>query len=313
MDQQLFREVRTWMYRNARPLELALWRCRFEGGDAGAVVAALAHYQNEDGGFGHALEPDCWNPQSSPYQTLCALNILREIGFADKAHPLFQGILRYLESGADSADYGWRFSIPSNDACPRAPWWSYDEQANRVESIGLTAALCAFVLTEMDQRSPIYPRAKTWALALIPLLEQDGELGEMGLGGLAALLPALEQTGQPLPYAALYQRLGQRANAAIARDPAQWSQYLPRPSRFIQSPASPLYPKNAEVMALELQYLLDTRAQGGVWPISWSWFDLADRYAAEFAVSENWWKARQAIDTVALLSAFGKIDLPPAL
>lgn len=65
-------------------------------------------------------------------------------------------------------------------------------------------------------------------------------------------------------------------------------------------------------MALELQYLLDTRAQDGVWPICWSWFDPADRYAAEFALSENWWKARQAIDTVALLSAFGKIDLPLA-
>jgi len=65
------------------------------------VLTALSVYQNADGGFGHALETDSWNPNSVPIQTWVATEILREIGFADKTRPIIQGILRYLDSGED--------------------------------------------------------------------------------------------------------------------------------------------------------------------------------------------------------------------
>ena len=83
-----FDEIRLWVYRNARQLELALWQYEFENGSADAVLSALAFYQNQDGGFGNALEPDCWNPNSSPYTTLCAIEILKKIDFADPATQL---------------------------------------------------------------------------------------------------------------------------------------------------------------------------------------------------------------------------------
>ncbi|MFA6693930.1 MAG: hypothetical protein WCS44_03750, partial [Bacillota bacterium] len=66
---EIYLKARNFVYRNARPLDLALWKYHFEAGGSDAVVEALSHYQNLDGGFGHALEPDCWNPNSSPIQT----------------------------------------------------------------------------------------------------------------------------------------------------------------------------------------------------------------------------------------------------
>lgn len=63
---QALKKARTFIYRNARPLDLARWQYHFEGGSKEAVLTTLAAYQNEDGGFGHALEPDSWNPNSSP-------------------------------------------------------------------------------------------------------------------------------------------------------------------------------------------------------------------------------------------------------
>ena len=57
--------ARAFMYRCSRPLELALWQHRFEGGSLENVLIALSFYQNDDGGFGHALEADNWNPASS--------------------------------------------------------------------------------------------------------------------------------------------------------------------------------------------------------------------------------------------------------
>lgn len=55
--------------RNARPVELAEFQCLFENGPKAALVEALKPYQNSDGGFGHALEPDNWNPNSTPITT----------------------------------------------------------------------------------------------------------------------------------------------------------------------------------------------------------------------------------------------------
>ena len=47
-----FDEIRLWIYRNARNLELTLWQYEFENGSKDAVLSALSYYQNDDGGFG---------------------------------------------------------------------------------------------------------------------------------------------------------------------------------------------------------------------------------------------------------------------
>lgn len=45
-----------------------------------AVLEVLSQYQNSDGGFGHALEPNLRPPLSSVYTTSQGLYILREVG-----------------------------------------------------------------------------------------------------------------------------------------------------------------------------------------------------------------------------------------
>lgn len=85
-----FEKARTFIYRNARPLDIARCQYYFEGGSKEAVLTALSFYQNEDGGFGHALDLDAWNPNSTPIQTWAASEILREINFTDNAHPIIK-------------------------------------------------------------------------------------------------------------------------------------------------------------------------------------------------------------------------------
>lgn len=58
MSTQAIEEIRRWMYRNARPIELAQWQYHFENGSSQNVLYALSAFQNEDGGFGHALDCD---------------------------------------------------------------------------------------------------------------------------------------------------------------------------------------------------------------------------------------------------------------
>lgn len=63
-------------------LDLAPFKYLFESGSKEAVLTALAVCQNDDGCFGHVLEPGCWNPDSWPIQTWAATEIIKEIALA---------------------------------------------------------------------------------------------------------------------------------------------------------------------------------------------------------------------------------------
>ncbi|MEF2965776.1 hypothetical protein V3851_08040 [Paenibacillus sp. M1] len=305
-----FQEISDWMHRNARSIELALWRYRFEGGNKDEVLAALSYYQNKDGGFGHALEPDCWNPNSSPYTTLYAIRLLRGIGFTHLQHRVFQGILKYLTSGEHITDYGWPFTIPSNDHYPHAPWWTYNADSNSYESIGVTAELCGFVLRYAARNEEIYRKALDYTDALIKILKQPTNLGDMGVQGYCALLADLEHAEPACRFDCdfLQKRLKKLVARSIERDIAKWPHYNAKPSEYIKSPDSIFYPGNEEIVSAELDYILDSRHPGGVWDIAWSWFEHNEKYPKEFAVSENWWKAIKAIEQVQFLKNFDRME-----
>lgn len=118
-----FKKAKGFVYRNARPLDLARFRFHFENRSADEVLYALSFYQNDDGGFSYAIEPDNWNESSTPIGTWAATMILREIGFSDTSHPIISGILKYLDSGKDFADGKWFNTVPGNNDYPHAVWW----------------------------------------------------------------------------------------------------------------------------------------------------------------------------------------------
>lgn len=306
---EAYNEVRTWIYRNARPVDLAVWQYHFENGSSEDVVGKLAFYQNKDGGFGNALEPDCWNRESSPVTTMTALGLLRGIGFTDTDHPVMQGIFRFLESDRHCTDEGWLFSIPSNDRCPRAPWWTYDEGSNAVQGTGITAVLCSFIIHFADKESKLFEKASRYVDKLLKNVSQIKDFGEAGVGGIAALAQDIEEKGLSSRFdcSAVKEELKDMINRSIERDPGKWSDYTPRPSEFISSPSSPFYPGNEEIVEKELDYLIETRNPEGVWNINWTWFQLGGQYAKEFAVSENWWMSVKAIEKMSFLRSFDRI------
>ncbi len=308
-------EIRTWMYRNARPLEMARWRYHFEDGKRGDFLDALACYQNVDGGFGNAMEPDSWNPESTPYTTLKALELLEEIGVSEAENPLIRSILRYLSECPYTTANGWLFNIPSNDAHPHAPWWTWNPEANQYEHIGVTTGLCAFILKLADQSSPLYSKALSIATRMVSDFLTVDNFGEMGLGGFCQLLSAIHETDSaslifkdnvPDAMATFESTLRTRLHASIEYDTPQWVHHVVRPSRYVRNPESPFLEELQEIVDIELDYLVRTRPSGDVWGIDWSWFGHNERYPKAFAISENWWKAWGAIDNLLLLRGFGR-------
>ena len=69
LSREAFGRAADYLRNEARPLERALFAHHFEGGGRTAVLAALVPYQNADGGFGRALEPDMRAEASSVLAT----------------------------------------------------------------------------------------------------------------------------------------------------------------------------------------------------------------------------------------------------
>jgi hypothetical protein len=114
----------TFLAGHARVLDRRRFQRHFEGGDAEPVRAAVAAYRNDDGGFGHALEPDGRAPGSQPAAVEVALRTLHEADAWDEE--MVGGALEWLERTAPT-EGGAVFVAPGIEAWPHAPWWVPEE------------------------------------------------------------------------------------------------------------------------------------------------------------------------------------------
>jgi len=134
LDRSQFIKAREFVYANARLLDRRRFEYHFEQGKAHPVLDALRAYQNSDGGFGSALEPDIRTPCSQPVAVECALAVLDEIGVADPG--ILSGIRTYLGQAEREGGGFPRAAIDVNDY-PHAPWWdTTDDNAGSLNPTG---------------------------------------------------------------------------------------------------------------------------------------------------------------------------------
>ncbi|MHB1460842.1 MAG: hypothetical protein ACYC1M_06140 [Armatimonadota bacterium] len=314
MKSQDYQQVRNWMYRNSRPLDLARWRYHFEDGSADDVMSALSAYQNPDGGFGHALEPDCWNPNSSPIQTWSATEVIHELRDVPADHPAIQGVLRWMDSGADFDGRIWSGSVPTNNDYPHAPWWGYSaesEPAKEPQAVDYnpTAALAGFGLRYARKGSSVWTMCEQIAKAAVDKLLADEPMNDMHTAACYVRLSEyIEMAGvDALFFTEAFKRiLTTLVENAVSRDTQTWlGNYVCKPSQLLNSPDSPYYPAIKELARYECDFIEMTLPKDSVWDINWQW----NEYPAEWAVSRNWWKGSLAVNNMLYLWNFGRLEL----
>lgn len=295
-------KARDFIYKNARPIDMARWKYLFENGSKEAVLEALSTYQNEDGGFAHALEPDCWNPHSSPVQTWVATEIIKEIQLEDRNHPIVLGILKYLASGKDFNGHTWANTVISNNDFPHAPWWEYEPQQDL--SYNPTACLIGFILKYADQGSQIYELACQLAQEAYSYFQEHFPLDSMHTVScfveLYEYMQACQFT-QLLDMEEFKTLLTQQIQHVITYETSKWAiEYVCKPSLFISSKTSDFYEQNQKICQFECEFILDTQEADGTWAITWSW----DDYPEQWAITKNWWKSDWIIKYVKFLKEF---------
>jgi len=110
-----------FMAGHARVLDRRVFQRLFQGGAPGPVRNAVAAHRNEDGGFGHALEPDLRTSASQPAAVEMALRIMDAADAWDEH--LVRDSIDWLASVAP-AEGGATFVLPTMSQGPHAPWWA---------------------------------------------------------------------------------------------------------------------------------------------------------------------------------------------
>ncbi len=297
-----FKSAREFIYRNARPLDLALWQYHFEKENNEAVIKALSYYQNDDGGFAHGLEPDSLNPYSSPIQTWVATEIINEIELDDAKHPMIKKILAYLASKQDFENNFWLNTVKTNNDFPHAPWWHYKES----ESIDYnpTACLAGFIIYYVDKNSELYHLGVKIAHQAIAHFHSVKTINEMHtIANYVSLLKYIEKANviSEFDIDSLKIQLRKQVTSLITKDTNTWkSSYVCKPSRFIDGKSSIFYQDNKELADYECRFIIQSQLADGSYEVPWHW----QSYQKEWLISENWWKSDIIIKNMLYLKGF---------
>jgi hypothetical protein len=261
---------------NARVVDRRRFGRLFGDDDARPVRDAVAAYRNEDGGFGHALEPDCRAPGSQPLAVEMALRIMDETDTWDDA--LVRGACDWLTAVAP-AEGGAAGAEPSLSGWPHAPWWVPEE--GHPASV-IATGLIAGTLHARGVNHPWLDQATELMWTRIDALARSGGAGLQGgpggeyeMLGVLAFMVALEpgapgEVHYPLDFA-------------------------PEPDSLARA----LF--DEATIKAHLDHLAQAQRDDGGWTFNWlAWSPAAERE----------WRGFLTVDALRLLRANGYLAYP---
>ncbi len=285
--------ARTFLQANARLVEQQVYAAMFEGGDADAVVRALVAYRNDDGGFGHGLEPDKRVPASQPLDVEIALERLVMAGAA--AADLVTRACDWLATVADPSG-AVPILLPSIAGYPRAEHFA---ATNYPPGLNPTAAIAAHALA-LGVSHPWVDRAADHCFSAL----EDGHVPDeahtlLALSKLAASTPDLPRRRNAS------ERLGSAlAGARFAKMDPDSDDYGVTPLEFAPSPASLARSWFSDsVIVAHLDRLERDQQDDGGWPITWQPVSEATRYE---------WRAIRTLHALQVLAAYGRLAERPS-
>ncbi|MBO0793074.1 MAG: hypothetical protein J2P36_19300, partial [Ktedonobacteraceae bacterium] len=262
----------------------------FLGGERQAVLDALHPYQNPDGGFGNALEPDLRGPLSQPIPGWTALCILDEINAFD--NHLVHQVCTYLTT-ITTAEGGVPFVLPSANAYPRAPWWQSPDHPSA--ALNPTAAI-AGLLHKHRVDHPWLARATAYCWDHISTLETTSPYE------MRAILPFLDEVPERERAEQAFAHVGPKIleQRLVTLDPAASGEMeVHTPLNFAPHPdslARKLF--TDEIIDAHLDALVAAQQEDGGWTFNWPTWTPA---------IEPEWRGSITIEALKTLRAYNRL------
>jgi hypothetical protein len=302
-----FNRARDYLLSKARPLEKTVFEMEFEEGNTDDVLTQLEKFQNLDGGFGRALEPDLRTPTSSALCSEMGLRYLADWEIPAE-HPMVRSVVKYLIDLFDAKTWVWRvIPVDANDY-PHAPWW-HDEEGSLASSFDHFMVIPrAGILASLYHYAELVP--EDWLLVMTERTVkdiEDLETERFGQGG-DTLVYALRLTQAPGLARQFHTRLApflrEVADSVVKRDPRSWSSYVAPPLKLAPTPASPIADLLADDIEANLDYLIEKQTSEGTWEPTWTWGEF---YPDQWAQVKEEWRGILTLETLITLQAFGRI------
>ncbi|MAT41491.1 MAG: hypothetical protein CL609_04045 [Anaerolineaceae bacterium] len=259
MNQKVFEKAANFIWLNARLLERYRFSYHFHHGSKSAVLTSLKAYQNPDGGFGNALEPDKRYPGSNAMDVMTAFYILDEINAMDD--PMVREACDFLVS-ASTPEGGLPFTIPQINSYPHSPWMGTDDPYPPA-SINPTGDLVGLLL----KHNVVHP----WLEKAVPFCWQAQDSTRDGFHDIMPAIeflkyapnrPLAEKMIGEIKQNILIKKLVNfdRKTEGYLKFPLDWA---PSPNHVFRSLFSDQKIKN------DLDALVAMQQDDGGWPINW--------------------------------------------
>ena len=312
--QQQFLRAQEFIHGHARPLDRALFEFSFRKGSAEEVISELGQYRNDDGGFGHGIEPDIQSAPSHNYGTTLAFQYLDAVQ-TPKDHEFYQGGIQYFVDHVKPATCGWELVGPMAMEGPHAPWWDFDitattahhelqtdpEKALATAGEGWgngSAEILGYLYRHADQVPPDILTAAT-AVVHVDLQSRTDSMGMhefMCYHLLAKDAPSELRT-------LVIQTLKQLAPTVLPVK-EKWEGYELRPCWVVSSPDDPLAETLHDTLIKNLDFEITQQGDDGAWAPFWTW----GRDEENWEKAEVEWKGRLTVQFLRTLKHYNYIE-----
>lgn len=293
--------ARAFLNRDGREVDRSLLAFELGEGPPSRVIAAVAGYQNRDGGFGKALEPDIRTKASSVITTTVAFQLLSRVG-APPDHPSVRRGIRYLVESYDAERVVWPIVPPEVESAEHAPWWTYAGTREAFGGFRLnpTAEVLRYLLE--------YPKgvpSRMVSEVTDAVLERVSASAEIEMHDLMCCIRLVESRALPeQARAAIRVRIEKAADHGVERDPEKWSGYGTKPLMLVDRPGSVLTPLLQDEIPLNLDHEIAQQGDDGAWSPGWAW------EGDTWPTAQKEWKSHLTARMVATLYSFGRVETP---
>lgn len=257
------------------------------------VLAALGHYQNADGGFGHGLEPDLRTKTSTVIATTVAMQIMESID-ADNS-PMADDALQYL-IGQYQAGNWQAIHAGANDA-PHAPWWRYEAPLDQSFKANPGAEVMRYLINHRAMATEMPELIKR---ALHYIQTSDLEMHELlcfvRLYECAGLTK--EHRLDLLPY------LLSNGFKLVNIEPRDWEEYCLTPLAVVTHAGSVFAEFFSDTIEANFKFMIAQQQADGCWQPNWSW---AGEFPATWKKAETEIKAELTLKNLQQFANFKRL------
>ncbi|KIL49704.1 hypothetical protein [Jeotgalibacillus soli] len=272
-----------YIMHEARPVDRAFYLYRQGKGSAEDVIQALQSYQNQDGGFGHALEPDSRLTESSVLNTTIAFQFLSRLP-VNGDHQMVQKGLNYLIQQYNATHGTWPIVPAAINQVPRAPWWNVNEETGET-SFEKTPGNPAAEILGYFQHYRKYIPLRILEQIQSSVMKRWDEIDEWEMHEVQCYYRLAELTNNEEIRARIIRKMRQNVNEIFLLTKKQWAGYGLQPMVIVKEENSPLYSVLEGVVEENHQWFSSQLEKAGYWKPGWEW----GQYPKEWEQAKKEW------------------------